>query len=135
MKTIILSLVVFFILIPTLLQPQDKPFLKPIRSSELKQFEDVFPINTSDVLVHKLQLQNLSTKTHEMLLGTLDTLSNLKMWSGPETTFGFYGQDVFMQWYVAPANMIIKAVGYKTINAAPDGSTISVRIFKLKPWW
>ena len=82
-----------------------------------------------------MQIQNLSPRIYYSTLGVLDTLSNINMWSDPEATFGFYGQDVLMQWYIAPANMTIKAVGYKTINAAPDGSTINVKIFKLNPWW
>jgi hypothetical protein len=104
-------------------------------NNALKHSEDVFTISNPDVLKHYVQVQNLSGEIYNSVLGTLDTLSNLKMWSGSENGFAFFGQDVLMQWYIAPANMTIKAVGYKTINAAPDGSTIGVRIFKLNPWW
>ncbi|HVO75377.1 MAG TPA: YCF48-related protein, partial [Ignavibacteriaceae bacterium] len=69
------------------------------------------------------------------ILGTLDTLSNIKMWSGQQTAIAMYGQDVLMQWFIAPADMIIKAVGYKTTTAAPDGSTLNIRLFKLDDWW
>jgi len=120
MKTKILAFVIFFVLISTLLQSQDKPFLKPVTNNDLKHSEDIFPITNSNVLVHNIQLQNLSGKIYDSVLGTLDTLSNLKMWSGSETAVAFYGQDVLMQWYVAPANMTIKAVGYKTAGIGSD---------------
>ena len=77
------------------------------------------PLNDTDREAIKITKLDLLQKDHNQsksknfpfhqILGTADTLSytNLGSWG---TNFGMFGQDVMMQWFVAPADMNIVAV-------------------------
>jgi hypothetical protein len=64
--------------------------------------------------------------------GLLDTLkySDLGVYN---TNFGFFGYDVMLQYFEAPADLTIKAAGFAVSDdsAAAGGGTFSVRLLKL----
>jgi hypothetical protein len=67
-----------------------------------------------------------------VFLRTPDTLNYSRDYNF-NTDFGFYGQDVMMQYFVAPADMTIKGVGFSCSDdsGAVNGADISVRLIKL----
>ena len=65
-------------------------------------------------------------------LGIADTLNYLRN-SNFNNNFGFHGQDVMMQFFVAPADMTIKGIGFSCSDdsGAVNGADVSVRLIKL----
>ncbi len=62
----------------------------------------------------------------------LRSIDTVKYWGNYNISFGFYGQDVMMQFFQAPADMQIKAVGFAVADSAQyPGKTVSVRLVKL----
>ncbi len=61
--------------------------------------------------------------------GTIDTIS-IKEMSGANfnVNFGFFDQDVMIQWYVAPADLIIKGIGFmpSDVTGADNGVAVSL---------
>jgi len=61
--------------------------------------------------------------------GTIDTMS-IKEMSGANfnVNFGMFDQDIMVQWYVAPADLIIKAVGFmpSDVTGADNGVAVSI---------
>jgi hypothetical protein len=61
--------------------------------------------------------------------GTIDTLS-IKEMTGANfnVNFGMYDQDIMVQWYVAPADLIIKAVAFmpSDVTGADNGVAVSI---------
>ncbi len=64
--------------------------------------------------------------------GLLDTLSYSDL-GNYNTNFGFFGYDVMLQYFEAPADLTIKAAGFAVSDdsAAAGGGTFSVRLLKL----
>jgi hypothetical protein len=64
--------------------------------------------------------------------GLLDTLSYADL-GVYNTNFGFFGYDVMIQYFEAPADLTIKAAGFAVSDdsAAAAGGTFSVRLIKL----
>ena len=82
-----------------------------------------------NVMNHKVG--NIILKGHSLqnAKGTIDTLS-IKEMSGAtfNTNFGFFDQDVMIQWYVAPADLIIKGVGFMPSDATGAANGVAVSI-------
>ncbi len=65
-------------------------------------------------------------------IGVVDTLSYFDGDPDSYTSrFGFTGQDVMMTWFVAPADMDIKAIGFKAAADDVLGDQVSIRLVKL----
>ncbi len=69
---------------------------------------------------------------HFTAAGTLDTLTHVKLGGTWNTNFGFFGQDVFLQFFEAPADLIIKAAGFAVtdVTGVAAGSNVSVRLIR-----
>ncbi|NOX64431.1 MAG: T9SS type A sorting domain-containing protein [Chlorobi bacterium] len=67
-------------------------------------------------------------------VGTIDTITYPKMAGGAfNVNFVFDGQDVELMWFVAPADLTIKAAGFSVsdISGNANNSSVSVRLMKL----
>jgi len=65
--------------------------------------------------------------------GKADTLAYPKIGGIWNTNFGFFGQDLMLQWFEAPADLTIKAISYSCSDdvGALAGATVSLRLIKL----
>ncbi len=74
---------------------------------------------------------NIILKGHSLqdAKGTIDTLS-IKETSGAtfNVNFGFFDQDVMIQWYVAPADLIIKGVAFMPSDGTGAANGVAVSI-------
>ena len=61
-----------------------------------------------------------------------DTISYRKLGGTWNTNFGFFGQDVMLQWFEAPADMTIKGIGFTcSDDTGAESATISLRLIRL----
>jgi len=61
-----------------------------------------------------------------------DTLSYRSLGGYWHTNFGFFGQDVMLQWFEAPADMTIKGIGFTCADdTGAENATISLRLIRL----
>ncbi|MCB0732359.1 MAG: hypothetical protein KDC88_15145, partial [Ignavibacteriae bacterium] len=83
-----------------------------------------FPLN-DNLFLSEINKTNTIT-------GTPDTL-RYSIYGNMNSNFGFNSQDVLIQYFMAPADMIIKGVGISSADdsGAINGSDISVRLIKL----
>lgn len=81
-------------------------------------------------VIAKNHFVNVNNRT----AGLFDTLSYRPFGGSFNTDFGFFDQDVMLMWFEAPADMIIKAIGFtcsdddEYIN---DSTTVGLRLIKL----
>ncbi|MCB9058920.1 MAG: T9SS type A sorting domain-containing protein [Calditrichae bacterium] len=119
------------LLLPALLVAQNKALLMP-NGNLVERSNEVLPakysILNSSYEVNKMVPYDNSL---EGMSGTIDTLRNGPISGNPpwNSNFGFFGQDVMLQWFVAPADMNINGVGFVTSDNA--GDAVSVKIVKV----
>jgi len=85
--------------------------------------------------IKKVQLKNADGKVVKSsfmepnfnVTGTLDTLGG----GLAGTNFGFFGQDAFIQYFVAPADMTIKGAGFDISDDEGAANGVSLRLIKL----
>jgi len=66
------------------------------------------------------------------IAGVVDTIGYRSLGGTWNTNFGFFGQDVMLQWFEAPADMTIKGIGFTcSDDAGADNATISLRLIRL----
>jgi hypothetical protein len=102
----------------------------PQDNSSLKNQKEIYPYSRTQIHTHKTQIRSNGTKTLKPLnaLEQIDTLSYQIPLSG--NNFGLFGQDWILQWFKAPADLTIKALGfYCTENN--DSIPVEVKIVKL----
>ncbi len=133
-----LSTVLFVLLAFSMMAfAQERPMLRPIGSQLIKksQLEAIkVPVNnkyqsqqTNKIVPQPKQFANVQ--------GKIDTLSYRKMLGGSwNTNFGMFGQDVMIQWYVAPTTMNIKSIGYAASDNATGTTQMSVKLVKASGW-
>lgn len=65
-------------------------------------------------------------------VGTIDTLKYSGLFNMP-VQFGLFGQEVMLQWFVAPADMIIKSAGFSIADTSQNlnDAKLSLKIIKL----
>lgn len=130
-----LTLFLFLLLLSsTLIAQQSRYVMKP--GGELIKLDAKTDVRTA---IQKAKLTDLSGKPVKSIFpdaniistGILDTLSYFNPPNADYTSrFGFYGQDVMLTWFVAPAEMVIKAIGVKPAAEDVLASQISVRLIK-----
>ena len=119
MKTVLLSL----LLLNMLLFGQNRAILKP--SGAIKSNEEILPLQ------NKVSLAELKTpKPYDKLLGIglpYDTLRFLPKgdlsWN---TNFGFFGQDIMVQWFKVPWDLELKGISFNVSDTI--GKQVSVKI-------
>ncbi len=93
-----------------------KPMAAPgVVSSEI---QPVFQKNNPNSVVFK-------KRSYNTIDGTIDTIS----WGvPPSVNFGYFGQDRMVQWFEAPADMIIKEAGYNTAAVDVEGTQSELKL-------
>lgn len=129
------TLFLFLLLLSsTLIAQQSRYVMKP--GGELYKIDAKTDVRTA---IQKANLTDLSGKPVKSIFpdaniistGILDTLTYYNPANAPYTSrFGFTGQDVMLTWFVAPAEMVIKAIGVKPAVDDVLGEQISVRLIK-----
>ncbi len=136
MRQIIAVTILLFILFPSLDYSQThifKPNGKLVRSpkeliterkTSIKNQKD---IGKAEVVKNEKPLN---------ILSVTDTLNYYRD-ANFSTNFGFHGQDVMMQYFIAPVDMIIKGIGFSCSDdsGAVNGADISVRLIRLNWSW
>lgn len=107
-----------------ILTPSDR--LIPVKGKTLEAALSGAKFNINNRKVVNVILKGSSLQNSK---GTLDTLS-IKEMSGVNfnINFGMFDQDIMVQWYVAPADLIIKAVAFlpTDITGADNGVAVSI---------
>ena len=95
----------------------------------------VEPFNYDEVLpVQKLKLVDkpFVRGIHQLPLGTeglIDTVYQRDWWPAPSNSrFGWQGQDVMIQWFKAPADMILKSAGFNECNSTEPNLATQVEV-------
>jgi hypothetical protein len=126
----------FLVLLSSFLYGQDRLLLRPVGDNvPLKSGVDLREaIKTSGIktlngktatnVFHKDRALNITTS------GTLDTLSQHDAGGTFNTNFGMFDANVMAQWFVAPADLIVKAVGLSASDIAETGDNVSIRLMK-----
>ncbi len=130
-----LTLFLFLLLLSsTLIAQQSRYVMKP--GGELIKLDAKTDVRTA---IQKANITDLSGKSVKSIfpdanivnVGIADTLSYFNPPNADYTSrFGFFGQDVMLTWYVAPAEMVIKAIGVKPAADDVLGDQISIRLLK-----
>jgi hypothetical protein len=112
-----LKKIMFLLILTASLFAQQRAILKPngetqiLKQNELNRAK--FKLNKNQSFKKVIPYDN----TLEGVAGSLDTLG----YDGSGgSNFGMYGQDVMMQWFQAPSDMVIKEVGFFT-GSGGDG--------------
>jgi len=113
------------LLLPALLLAQSKVNLMP-EGSLSGQANEVLKIRTA-ISSHR-GFNKITPYDHSLtgLTGTIDTLRYAAPGFNWGTNFGFFGQDVMVQWFEAPADMDINAVSFTTSD--DENSAVSVKL-------
>ncbi len=112
------------LLLPAMLLAQSKVVLKPAGSNG--PANEVLKIRTA--IDSDRSFSKITPYDHAVsgLTGTVDTLDYGETWG---TNFGMFGQDYMVQWFEAPADMDINAVGF---NCSDDANAaVSVKIVSM----
>jgi Secretion system C-terminal sorting domain len=119
-----MKLTLFFIFaFIALIFAQDKVILKAQRN---------FDINT--IIEHDQQTQSETTIPYDLTLSGLNGgLDTLRQYNGDESAINFQygGHDVLVQWFEAPADLIIKAVSFHVSWVLSDTESVRVKLVKV----
>ena len=127
----ITTLIFILALLPVFVTAQNRAVLKST-GKLIKQNREVLPVAANKVKTTTLQKVDLK-KVMIKPDGTLDTLSYNSLMN-TISNFGLAGQDVFLQWYVAPADLNIRAVGINSTDVAA-GSGVEVKVVACGNGW
>lgn len=126
-------------LLPVLMFAQNKALLKPggraVYLSKDQDAKEVFKVMTSEKkakFVIKSTKNQYTPPVANNVNGTPDTLSHQGV--NYSSTFGGFGQDVLVGWFVCPSDLIIKAVGFDCGDnpGAVDGE---ITLYKIGNGW
>ena len=109
---------------------QQKMILRP--DNTLEKVTNYFDGHeTIMVQQDKRAVRNHAVQTSKLSKGVNGTIDTLRINDGSfNTNFGGFGQDWLMQWYIAPADLTIKQIGYSTTDAA--WASVELKIVKVK---
>ena len=130
-KKILYFVILFFV--TSLVFAQNRAILTP-DSKLIPANGDVREVIQSAKLIHHNKtVKNVILTGDETTTakGMLDTLSVLdELGAHQDTDFGFFSQDVMVQWYVAPADLYIKAVAFSVSDSSgfTNGEQVKVSI-------
>lgn len=123
------TLFVVLVMLAFSLNAQNKAILRPTG--------EMIPVkgqNTNEI-IKDLKIKNLSNVETRSIIakpvnskGTIDTMSYRETGANMNTNFGFFSQDLMVQWFVAPADLIIKAVGVMPSDVSGAAAGVGVSI-------
>ena len=124
----IATIFVVILLLPVFVSAQEHTVLRPDgkiykHKGDLKNLE-IMSAKQLKSEIKESHVQNISAVVYSPN-GTIDTLKiPTDTWT---TNFGFFGNDWFMQWFEAPADLDLLQVGF-SVNNNPDAIEVSVKI-------
>jgi Secretion system C-terminal sorting domain len=128
-------------LLPVFLYAQERTILKPKGMTYLpngnRQNPEVIPLNKWEKSRMQRMHQNKNiirnSSNSDNPLNLLDTLFIVPDGALFATRFGMYGQDRLVQWFVAPADLYLKEVGFAFRNADTPFPQVEVKIVGFQP--
>ncbi|MCH7723159.1 MAG: hypothetical protein IIC76_07450, partial [Bacteroidetes bacterium] len=124
----IATIFVVILLLPVFVSAQEHTVLRPDgkiykHKGDLKNLE-IMSAKQLKSEIKESHVQNISAVVYSPN-GTIDTLKiPTDTWT---TNFGFFGNDWFMQWFEAPADLDLLQVGFSVFDN-PDAIEVSVKI-------
>ena len=128
MKKIILTTLIILLLLP--LRAQQTMILKP--NGSLRSF-DKGQVNKEIQLIDKYKIPGMRKNISELnrnnfnSIYLVDTLIYPRNW---DTNFPIFGQDWLLQWFKAPADLLLKKVGFACYDNL-DSMMVEVKVVKL----
>ncbi|MCH7772160.1 MAG: hypothetical protein IIA49_14290, partial [Bacteroidetes bacterium] len=128
----IATIFVVILLLPVFVSAQEYTVLKP-GGEIIKKYGDLKTVEAQRVKTRisgNLDKQNINSSFSNVLLspdGTIDTLKYSPPW---DTNFGYNGQDWMLQWFVAPADLILMFAGFATFENA-DAMSVELKIVRV----
>lgn len=124
-------------LLPILTFAQNKAILKPggqtIYLNSNEDAREVFSVSNSKY--HNKSVLPLRNVTGiNGVTGTIDTLDYNGLGTAYTSTFGGFGQDVLVGWFVAPADLTIKSVGFDC-GDNPAAVSGELKLYKVGNGW
>jgi len=102
--------------------------IKLNHKKDLREAVTESKIKRNDGKIFKSQFISKQSNAAEYV----DTLNYRRLDGDWNTNFGFFGQDVMLQWFEAPVDMTIKGIGFTcSDDAGADNATISLRLIRL----
>jgi hypothetical protein len=132
MKLIVITIVAMVIMLPAFLSSQERIVLKP-DGKIIKYKGDLENLEVQRIKEGKegnLEQQNIiksSSEAPNFPNGDMDTLKLPGPWI---YNFGFWGQDVMLQWFEAPADLYLHQVGFACYEN-PDNMAVSVKLVRV----
>ncbi len=105
---LLLLLLIFHI--PLFINAQNLHILRPDGSVKSSQEGEILPSQKAKI-VEKTVMKSISHIPMNTE-GLLDTIYQRDLWPQIDSRFGWQGQDVMIQWFKAPADLILKSVGF-----------------------
>jgi len=125
------TLFVVLVMLAFSLNAQNKVVLRPTG--------EMIPVkgqNTNEVITG-LKIKNLHNVDTRSIIskpvnskGTIDTMTYRETGANFNTNFGLFSQDLMVQWFVAPADLVIKAVGFMPSDASGAAAGLGISIVK-----
>jgi len=132
MKLIVITIVAVVFLFPAFLAAQERTVLRP-DGKIIKYKGDLKNLEVQSIKEGRsgnLEQQNIiktSSESPNSPNGDMDTLKLPGPWN---TNFGFFGQDVMLQWFVAPVDLYLHQVGFACYDN-PDNVPVSVKLVRV----
>ncbi len=129
------NVIISFLFISSLLFAQERMILrtngeqiKLNRQKNLREAITESKIKRSDGKIFKNQF----ISTDNSAIYNEDTLTYREVGGTFNTNFGFFGQDALLMWFEAPADIVIKGIGFTCADdTGVENATISLRLVKL----
>jgi len=135
----IVTVLIVLSLLPVFLFAQEKTILKPkgitVFQKGSNSNSELIPITKWEKSRMQKRYQNKNTTINSFganntlnLIDTLQLVTDPSLWF---SNFGMFGQDRMVQWFEAPADLYLNAIGFRVYSAYTPMANIEVKIVKL----
>jgi Secretion system C-terminal sorting domain len=126
---------ILFIFLSTILFAQERMILRTngeqIKLNHKKDLQEAITeskIKRSDGKV----FDNQFISSPQNINGVVDTIAYRRQSGSFNNNFGFFGQDAMLMWFEAPADMVIKAIGFTcSDDTGAVNASVSLRLIRL----
>lgn len=113
--------------------PQEYKIIEP--SQKTKSYKELAPSKQEIIYIDNKYTREVSKNKLSALNDFTDANVLLSWLNGilvdPYVNFGFWGGDRILQWYQAPADMIIRRVGIKLTEVGREGIPLSLKLVRM----
>ncbi len=128
MKIIIITTLIILLQLPLMAQPTK--ILKP--DGSLRSFNKT-QLNKDVKLIDKFKVTGIRKSISEFNMNNFDSIYPIDTLIYPgnwDANFPIFGQDWLLQWFMAPADLLLKKVGFACYEN-PDSMMVEVKVVKL----